>query len=340
MEVIKSAGRNIPAMRIVAFGLLGLLLATLSLWSLTIGTTAISLGDALAAIISEGTTHQELVISTIRLPRVLTAVIVGSTLGVAGALMQAVTNNPLASPDLLGISAGAAFAVVISIVFFDAQSPLVFLWFAFGGASVAGAVVYVIASAGASGVTPVKLALSGAVLSVFLASVSASILIFDMKAIDIIRLWSVGSLTGKEMASVAAVAPFALAGVAATLLLAREVTTLSLGADVAQAVGQNVLLWRLVAGALVVLMAGSSVALAGPIGFVGLVVPHMVRLSLGTDYRWILPFCALSGALLVVIADGLQRSLTGIDVPVGVTLALVGAPFFIWLARSRAGGIG
>ncbi|MDX0683052.1 iron chelate uptake ABC transporter family permease subunit [Sinorhizobium medicae] len=335
MVVIESARRNTPATRIFAFGLFALLLALLSLWSLTIGTTAIPLGDALRAIISEGTSHQDVVISTI-----ITAIIVGSTLGVAGALMQAVTNNPLASPDLLGISAGAAFAVVISIVFFDAQSPLVFLWFAFGGAAVAGILVYMVASTGVSGVTPVKLALSGAVLSVFLGSVSASLLIFDMKAIDIIRLWSVGSLTGKDMAAVAAVAPFALAGVAATLLLAREVSTLSLGADVAQAVGQNVLLWRLVSGALMVLMAGSSVALAGPIGFVGLVVPHIVRLSLGTDYRWILPFCAISGALLVVMADGLQRSLTGIDVPVGVTLALVGAPFFIWLARLRAGGIG
>lgn len=340
MVLIRSAGRITATMRILAFGLLTLLLAMLSLWSLTIGTTAIPLGDALHAIVSEGASYQDVVVSTIRLPRVLTAIIVGSTLGVAGALMQAVTNNPLASPDLLGISAGAAFAVVLSIVFFDAQSPLVFLWFAFGGASVAGVIVYLIASAGISGVTPVKLALSGAVLSVFLGSVSASLLIFDMKAIDTIRMWSVGSLTGKEMPAVAAVAPFALAGVAGTLLLAREVTTLSLGADVAQTVGQNVLLWRLVSGVLVVLMAGSSVALAGPIGFVGLVVPHIVRLSLGTDYRWILPFCALSGALLVVVADGLQRSLTGFDVPVGVTLALIGTPFFIWLARSRAGGIG
>ncbi len=339
MTIVTSTRRNSPAMRIFSFGLLALLLAFLSLWSLTIGTTAIPLGDALHAIILGGTTHQDLVISTIRLPRTLTAIIVGSTLGVAGALMQAVTNNPLASPDLLGISAGAAFAVVISIVFFDAQSPLVFLWFAFGGASVAGVIVYLIASAGISGVTAVKLALSGAVLSVFLGSVSASLLLFDMKAIDTIRMWSVGSLTGKDMAAVAAVVPFALAGIAATLLLAREVTTLSLGEDVAQAVGQNVLLWRLISGALVVLMAGSSVALAGPIGFVGLVVPHIVRLSLGVDYRWILPFCALSGALLVVTADGLQRSVTGIDIPVGVTLALVGAPFFIWLARSRAGGI-
>ncbi|MGL4094439.1 FecCD family ABC transporter permease [Agrobacterium cavarae] len=326
-------------MRILAFCLIALLLVVVSLWSLTIGTTAIPLSDALRAVISQGSTYQDIVISTVRLPRVLTAIIVGSTLGVAGALMQAVTNNPLASPDLLGISAGAAFAVVISIVFFGAQSPLAFLWFAFGGATVAGVVVYVISSSGVSGVTPVKLALSGAVLSVFLGSVSASLLIFDMKAIDTIRMWSVGSLTGKDMASVSAVAPFAITGIAATLLLAREITTLSLGSEVAQAVGQNVLLWRIISGAVVVLMAGSSVALAGPIGFVGLVVPHIIRLSVGLDYRWILPFCALSGALLVVVADGVQRSLTGIDVPVGVTLALIGAPFFVWLARSRAGGI-
>lgn len=339
MGAMRLTGITYTAVRILVFCLISMLLGLVSLWSLTIGTTAIPLSDALRAVMSEGTTYQDVVISTIRLPRVLTAIIVGSTLGVAGALMQAVTTNPLASPDLLGISAGAAFAVVISIVFFNTQSPLAFLWFAFGGATVAGVLVYMISSTGVSGVTPVKLALSGAVLSVFLGSVSASLLIFDMKAIDTIRMWSVGSLTGKDMASVSAVAPFALAGIAATLLLAREVTTLSLGSEVAQAVGQNVLLWRVVSGALVVLMAGSSVALAGPIGFVGLVVPHIIRLSVGLDYRRILPFCALSGALLVVVADGVQRNLTGIDVPVGVTLALIGAPFFIWLARSRAGGI-
>jgi iron complex transport system permease protein len=228
----------------------------------------------------------------------------------------------------------------MSIVLFDAQSPQVFLWFAFGGAAAAGLVVYAIGSLGSAGATPVKLALSGAVVSVFLGSLSASLLIFDLKAIDMIRLWSVGSLTGREMAAVVAVAPFALAGLAAALLFAREVTTLSLGVDVAEAVGQNVVLWRLASGTAVVLMAGSSVALAGPIGFVGLVVPHMVRFCVGVDYRWILPFCAIAGALLVVLADGLQRRLTGIDVPVGVTLALVGAPFFIWLARSRAVRVG
>ena len=253
--------------------------------------------------------------------------------------MQAVTNNPLASPDLLGISAGAAFAVVTSIVLFDSQSPLVFLWFAFCGAAAAGLVVYAIGSVGTSGATPVKLAMAGAVVSVFLGSMSASLLIFDQKAIDTIRLWSVGSLTGKELGAVAAIAPFALIGLVVALLFAREVTTLSLGTDVARAVGQNVALCRLVSGLAVVLMAGSSVALAGPIGFVGLVVPHIVRFSIGMDYRWILPFCALSGALLVVIADGLQRHLSGIDIPVGVTLALVGAPFFIWLARSRGGRV-
>jgi iron complex transport system permease protein len=340
MATMWPASESADAKRIMAVVLLALLLAVLSVWSLTIGTTVITLGEALSAVTSDAKTHQELVVSTVRLPRVISAAIVGSTLGVAGALMQAVTNNPLASPDLLGISAGAAFAVVLSIVFIDAQSSLVFLWFALAGAAIAGLVVYAIGSVGAAGATPVKLALSGAVVSVFLGSLSAALLIFDLKAVDTIRLWSVGSLTGKEMTAVVAVAPFAFAGLTAALLFAREVTTLSLGTDVARAVGQNAGLWRIAIGAVVVLLAGGSVALAGPIGFVGLVIPHIVRFSVGVDYRWILPFCALAGAILVVLADGLQRSLTGIDVPVGVTLALVGAPFFIWLARSRTGTVG
>lgn len=308
----------------------------LALWSLTIGTAKIPLGNVLEALITHGETRDEIIVWTIRLPRAVAAVVVGASLGVAGALMQAVTNNPLASPDLLGVSAGAAFAVVVSIVLFDASSPIVFLWVAFAGAGITGSLVYAIGSVGAGGVTPIKLALSGAVLSIFLGSLSASLLIFDLKATDTIRLWSMGSLAGREGHAVAVATPFALIGIFGALVLARELTTASLGSDLAQAIGQNLALWRSIFGGLVIVIAGSAVALAGPIGFVGLVVPHIVRLTVSSDYRWRLPFCAVGGALLVVMADSLQRYLTGVDVPVGVTLALVGAPFFIWLARSRS----
>jgi iron complex transport system permease protein len=306
-------------------------------WSLTIGPTPISVGDAVGSLIWQGETREDIVVSTIRFPRILAALFIGSTLAVAGALMQAVTNNPLASPDLLGVSAGASFAVVISIVLFDVQSISAFIWFAFAGAAASAAAVYAIGSIGRSGATPVKLALAGAVVSVFLVSIATSLLVFDNKAVDTIRMWSVGSLQGRDGSAIAAVAPYGALGLMAALLCAREVTTLSLGAQVARAVGQNTNLWRLCAGLAVVALAGSAVALAGPIGFVGLVVPHIVRFAVGVDYKWILPFAALTGALLVVLADGLQRWLTGIDVPVGVTLALVGAPFLIWLARSDAG---
>ncbi|MCF1494521.1 iron chelate uptake ABC transporter family permease subunit [Agrobacterium vitis] len=308
----------------------------LAWWSLTIGTATIPLGSVLDALLSHGDTRDDIIVWAIRLPRAAAAIVVGASLGVAGAIMQAVTNNPLASPDLLGVSAGAAFAVVVSIVFFNASSPTVFLWVAFAGGGIAGMLVYAIGSVGAGGATPVKLALSGAVLSIFLGSLSASLLIFDLKAIDTIRLWSMGSLAGREGHAVAVAAPFALVGIAGALVLARELGTASLGTNLAQAVGQNVALWRSIFGGLVIVIAGSAVALAGPIGFVGLVVPHIVRLTVSSDFRWRLPFCAVGGAFLVVVADSLQRYLTDVDVPVGVTLALVGAPFFIWLARSRS----
>lgn len=307
-----------------------------ALWSLTIGTAPISLGSVLDALFSQGNTRDDIIVWTLRLPRAIAAIIVGASLGVAGAVMQALTNNPLASPDLLGVSTGAAFAVVLSIVFFDVSSPLVFLWVAFAGAGIAGGLVYAIGSLGAGGATPIKLALSGAVLSIFLGSLSASLLIFDVKALDTIRLWSMGSLAGREAYSVAVAAPFAIIGISGALVLARELGTASLGATLAQAVGQNVALWRFIFGGLVIVIAGSAVALAGPIGFVGLVVPHIVRLTVSSDFRWRLPFCAVGGAFLVVVADSIQRYLTGIDTPVGVTLTLVGAPFFIWLARSRS----
>lgn len=316
--------------------LLSALTLILASWSLTIGTATIPLGSVLDALLSRGDTRDDIIVWAVRLPRAVAAIVVGASLGVAGAIMQAVTNNPLASPDLLGVSAGAAFAVVVSIVFFNASSPMVFLWVAFAGAGIAGSLVYTIGSLGTGGATPIKLALSGAVLSIFLGSLSASLLIFDLKAIDTIRLWSMGSLAGREGHAVAVAVPFALIGVAGAFVLARELGTISLGANLAQAVGQNVVLWRSIFGCLVIVIAGSAVALAGPIGFVGLVVPHIVRLTVSSDFRWRLPFCAVGGAFLVVVADSLQRYLTDVDVPVGVTLALVGAPFFIWLARSRS----
>lgn len=324
--------------RPAVLALLVLLLAAASAWAATIGSAPIAFSDIIAALTRPDGSREHLVVATVRVPRIVAAMIVGASLAVAGAILQAMTGNPLASPGILGINAGAAFAVVLALVFLGSPSREAHIWYAFAGAGVAAALVFAIASTGPGGATPVKLALSGAIFATFLASLTAAILIFDARTLSAVRLWTAGSLAAPEMSSVLAVLPYTVLGLAAAVVISGQVTTLSLGADVARALGQNLALWNLVCGACVIVLAGSAVALAGPVGFVGLVVPHIVRLTAGTDYRWIIPFCAAGGALLVVVSDAaLRHFLPASDVPVGVTMALIGAPFFIHLARSRTG---
>jgi iron complex transport system permease protein len=323
--------------RAAALIALSCLLVASAAWSVTLGTISLPLSQVLDAIFAFDGSREHLVIATIRLPRVLAGLLAGSALAVSGAIMQAVTGNPLASPGLLGINAGAAFAVVMAIVVIGAGSSDVHFWHAFTGAAAAAIIVHALGSAGRSG-GPLRLVLAGAVLSAFLASLTTAALIFDQGTLDTVRLWTAGSLSGRTMAQVAGVAPYILLGLAAALISRQQVTTLSLGADVARSVGQSPRLWRSLSVVIVILLAGGAVALAGPIGFVGLVVPHIVRLTSGVDYRWIIPFSALGGALLLVTADTLGRVLLGSQsFPAGVTMALIGGPFFLWLARYRVG---
>lgn len=324
--------------RVTALVVLFCLLVASALWSVTLGTTRLPLSRVLDAIVAFDGSREHLVIASIRLPRVLAGLLAGAALAVSGAIMQAVTGNPLASPGLLGINAGAAFAVVMATVVVGAGSGDVHVWHAFAGAAAAAAIVHALGSAGRSGGSPLRLVLAGAVLSAFLASLTTAALIFDQGTLDTVRLWTAGSLSGRTMAQVAGVAPYILIGLVAALVVRRQITTLSLGADLARSVGQSPLLWRSLSAMIVILLAGGAVALAGPIGFVGLVVPHIVRLTSGVDYRWIIPFSALGGALLLVAADTLGRVLLGSQsFPAGVTMALIGGPFFLWLARYRVG---
>lgn len=337
------AGNATPsadAARLGALAALCLVTVAVALWSVTLGASRIPVNDVLAAVVAFDGSRDHLVVTTLRLPRVMAGLLSGSALAVAGAIMQAATSNPLASPGLLGINAGAAFAVVMAMSVLGVASSGAHVWFAFGGAGAAAVVVYAVASAGPAGATPLKLVLSGAVLTAFLTSLTSAMLIFDQETLDGVRLWTAGSLTGRTMAHVAAVAPYILTGLGLALLFRRHVMTLSLGTEIARSVGQNQVLWRGIAVAIVILLAGGAVALAGPIGFVGLVVPHIARLTVGVDYRWIIPFSAAGGALLVVLADVLGRTVFASQgFPVGVTMAVVGAPFFIWLARRRAGDV-
>lgn len=337
MSGVAGVGKPRGSWRPAALVALGLLLAAVAVWSLSAGTTHHSVTTALDALFANNGSRDHLVIAGVRAPRVLAGLCAGAALAVAGAILQAVTGNPLASPGLLGLNAGAAFAVVLATSIAGATTGDPFVWPAFAGAAAATAVAYGLGSAGRTGATPLKIVLAGAVVSGFLSSLTAAVLVLDKGATDTVRLWTAGSLAGRTMPQIVAVGPYILSGLAASLFLGRSLNTLSLGGDAARSLGQNVTLGRGASVVTVVLLAGGAVALVGPIGFVGLVVPHIARMVVGADQRWIMPFCALGGALLLTAADTASRTLLGQSFPAGVTMAFIGAPFFIWLARRRLG---
>jgi len=312
----------------------GLLIVSL-LWSITLGAADITPQVVYNALLHfDSSNFQHLIIQTVRLPRILSGVTVGAALAVAGAVMQGLTRNPLADSGILGINSGASFAVVLA-VFLIGNPPLsVYALFGFLGAAVAAGFVYFIAAMGRGGVTPLKLTLAGVILTAFISSLTTAILIHDQQTLDRIRFWTSGSLAGRDMALFTQTSPYIAVGLIGALLISRQITTINLGEDVAKGLGQNTLWVKAVSALIVVLLAGGSVALAGPIGFVGLIVPHVVRFMVGTDYQWVLPYSAVFGGLLVTVADvGARLVVRPQELPVGVVMAIVGAPFFIWLAR-------
>lgn len=322
--------------RMLALSALLCLLVFAAMSSVATGSVPIPFSRITSAIFQFDGSRDHLLVMTIRLPRAIAALLAGSALAVSGSIMQAVTNNPLASPDLLGINAGAAFAVVTVISLFGASVGDIYVWFSFLGAAIAAITVYAVSSLGVVRHSTLGLVLAGVVVASFLTSLTAAVLIFDESTLDAVRLWTAGSVTGRTMGQARMVAPFILVGLVAALLLGRHLTTLSLGPDASRSLGQNQIVWRGASIAIVILLAGGAVALTGPIGFVGLVVPHIVRMCIGVDYRWIIPFAAVGGALLVLVADMFGRLVFGSQsFPVGVTIALIGAPFFLYLAVTR-----
>lgn len=311
-----------------------LLLIALLLWSITLGAAEITPQVVYTALFNyDATQYDQLIIQTVRLPRVVAGVIVGAALAVAGALMQGLTRNPLADSGLLGINAGAAFAVVLLVTLTTAPSLTSYAIAALIGAGLAAAFVYGIGAL-SGGATPLRLTLAGVILTAFVTSLTTAILIQDQETLEQIRFWTAGSLGGRDFPIIAQTAPLIGVGLVGALLISPQITTISLGDDVAKGLGQNTLIVRSFAAVLVVLLAGGAVALAGPIGFVGLVIPHVARFIAGVDYRWIIPYSALLGGMLVTLADVAARvALRPLELPVGVMLALVGAPFFIYLAR-------
>lgn len=339
MTMIKTKRRLIGPAALLPVGLLvGSVLLVVSLAvSVTLGAAEIDVGTVFAAVFRyDETLFNHLIIRTVRLPRIVAGVMIGSALAVAGAIMQGLTSNPLASPGILGINAGAAFAVVVGVYFLGSPPLLVYAFFAITGAAVAAIVVYTLGSLGRGGTTPVKLTLAGVIFTAFTTAFTTAILVLDQQTFDQIRFWTIGSVAGRDWELVAWMAPFMVVGMVGAMALSRQITTISLGDDIAKGLGQDTTRVKMLAAVMVILLAGASVGLAGPVGFVGLIVPHVVRAICGVDYRWILPYAMISGGLLVVIADSVGRIvLRPQEVPIGVMLALAGAPFFIYLARWR-----
>lgn len=320
-------------------GLLALVAATAAagLASLALGSLSIPLADVVGAFTDYDDSDGQAIIRDARLPRTLVAIAVGGALGAAGALIQGMTRNPLADPGILGIEAGAALAVVLAIFLLGISSAAGFVWFAFAGATAAGFVVYALGARGRGArAAPINLAIAGAAVAALCVALTSAVIVVDAQTLDEFRFWVVGSVAGRELGVLGVALPFLVVGLLVALFAGRALNALSLGEDVARALGQRIVLTRAAVVVAFVLLAGSAVAVAGPIGFVGLIVPHVARAMVGTDYRWIVPYSLLLGAILVLSADVVGRLVARPkEIQVGIVMAVVGVPVFVALVRRR-----
>jgi iron complex transport system permease protein len=313
-----------------------LILLVLAFVSITYGSYATGWRSVYEAFTSFDGSAEHLIIRNTRLPRMLVAATVGAALAVSGAVMQTVTRNPLASPSIFGVNAGAALFIVIAVTLLGFTSLQEFVGVAFLGAAAAAFAAYGLGSAGADGATPLKMTLAGAAITAFAASITQGVMIVNDQTFEQVLFWLVGSVAGREMPMLLPVLPFMAIGWLLCAVLAGPLNTLALGEDVARGLGQRVGLVKLGSACAVVLLAGASVAVAGPIAFIGIIVPHIARAAAGNDHRWLLPYCALLGAALLLAADiGARFIAMPNEVPVGVVTALIGVPFFVWAARRR-----
>jgi iron complex transport system permease protein len=310
------------------------LLVGAGLLSLAIGSKAIPLRTVVDALLHFDGSDDHLIVRDLRVPRTLFGLTVGAALGVAGALAQALTRNPLADPGLLGVSEGAALAIVLGVVVMDPSSGSALIWLAFVGAAAASVVVYLLGSVGRGGATPVRLALAGAALTAFLGSIISTIALLDVEALDRLRSWMVGSLAGREAEVIGQVLPFLAIGLVTAIALGRPLNAIALGDETAHALGTNVGRTRAIAAVAVILLAGAATAACGPIAFVGLVVPHAARLVCGPDQRWLIPYSAVLGAIVLLICDVAGRIVARpAEIQVGIMAAAIGGPVFVVLAR-------
>ncbi|PCN46233.1 ferrichrome ABC transporter permease [Brevibacillus laterosporus] len=338
MKQLKHKSR--PAIALIMIIGLFIALVFVMVASISLGAADIDFLTVWSSIVSfnpDLTSHQ--IIQELRLPRSIAAGLVGAFLAVSGAIMQGMTRNPLGDPSIMGITNGAGFAIALAFAFFPGLSNMSMMVFSFMGAGLGAGLVFAVGSLSKGGLTPVKLALAGAAIGALLTSLSSAIAIHFHVAKDI-SFWFAGGVANTPWISVELLCLVGAIGLPIALLLARSITILSLGEDVSKGLGQRNFIIKVICTLVVLLLTGASVAVAGFIGFIGLVIPHITRSLVGVDYRWIIPCSALLGALLLIVSDiGARLVNAPFETPVGAVTAILGAPFFLYLARREGRGL-
>jgi iron complex transport system permease protein len=324
-------------LRLVWLAVVVAVLALACALSIGVGARNVGLADIVAAFNGATDTIEQAAVAK-RIPRTVLGLLAGAALGLSGAVMQGVTRNPLADPGILGINMGASLAVVVGLAFFGLAAAHLYIWTAIFGAAVTAFFVFAIASLGRGGATPLKLALAGTATTIALHSFITAVILPRNDIAEGARSWQIGGIGGATFDAVTPVAPFLLVGFALSLLSARKLNSLALGDDLAAGLGERVALARGVATLGAVILAGATTAVCGPIAFVGLLVPHVSRLVVGVDHRWLLPFSAVGGAILLLVSDVLGRVVNRPgELDVGIVTAFVGAPVFIWIVQRYRG---
>lgn len=305
--------------------------------SVAYGSNPIPFTDVWTALWDrDGGGSASIIVWEMRGPRTFVGVVVGAAFGLAGALIQALTRNPLADPGILGVNAGAGFAVTLGVAFFGTTAITDYVWFAFIGAGLATVLVYLIGTAGRGSASPVTLVLAGVALAAVLNGVSTFLTLIDPETFRAIRNWGLGSISRTGLAETTAVLPFLAIGLVISLALSGTLNSIALGEDLAASLGARVVRTRVLGVFAVTLLAGGATALTGGVAFVGLMVPHIVRWFVGPDQRWIFAYCVLAAPVLVLAADILGRVIARPDeIEMGILTAALGAPVLIWLVRRR-----
>lgn len=331
----ESAPKMTRSRKLLVLSALLVLVLLAVLASLLFGARAVSVSSVFNSLIHFDSENSEHLVIESRIGRTVGGIVVGAALGLSGAGMQGLTRNPLADSGILGLNAGASLAVVIAIAFLGISTLTGTMIAAFLGAGVVMLLVYLVASVGREGATPIKLALSGAALAVGLSAVTNAILMISRSALDEFRFWQIGTLGARGLDTYLAAIPLVIIGALIVLATARVSNAVAMGEDTATALGFSLGKMRVLGSVGIVLLAGTATAVAGPIAFVGLMIPHAMRLLIGSDYRWLMPASLISGPILLLIADTLGRVIAPPgEIQVGVMCAIIGAPLFIVMMRS------